>query len=538
MAIPVGTTSRQLGAIARWTLVWVVVLGSLSWWWVGYDSWAGLSGGILGVLGLWLMWRTVADNRTVPGHPLHIALVVPAVILACHFARHGLVARPRGSLALSGALDISMIFHLAVFAAGVMLTQSLFPRAARYAAVLAMCGAAMMGSSSAALAWGQGGQVTDALTLLGFAGVCVWLSLLWGLAPGGQAGGVPQVLRRRELRLGCIGLGGMAAALFVRVSPVAAVWAGIVVGGVLVVGALVFGRRRLVLLTIGAVLCGGGLCLVCFRGYGTMTFAPAGAGWFGGGETAFSRLSARNGGFELLFATTGWVGGLWCLTGACLCAVGLLSRARRRGADQGRAIVWLAATALASGAMMVPGGAFVPAATLAAAFTWGMLPAMLARPPVARNGVIMLVPTGMFMLALVVTRSGGLVLWMAQGYGYDDKVLHGIGGFVLAGVLAWLFGSRRWWVGLGVIALSALLGGAGELLQRFATTWRQADVNDWIAHALGSALAIVPYLLCVGSRMCESPEAVTDAVSATDPRSYAAPARADGESRKGPDDDE
>jgi len=538
MAIPVGTTSRQLGAIARWTLVWVVVLGSLSWWWVGYDSWAGLSGGILVVLGLWLTWRTVGDNRTVPGHPLHIVLVVPAVILTCHFVRHGLVDRPRGSLALSGALDISMVFHLAVFAAGVMLTQSLFPRAARYAAVLAICGAAMMGSSSAALAWGQAGQVTDALTLLGFAGVSVWLSLLWGLAPGGEAGGVPQALRRRELRLACIGVGGMAAGLFVRVSPVAAVWAGIVVGGVLIVGALVFDRHRLILLAAGAVLCGGGLCLALLRGHGTMTFLPDGAGWFGVGETAFRRLSAHSGGVELIFATTGWVGGLWCLAGACLCAVGLLIQARRHGADQGRAIVWLAATALASGAMMVPGGAFVPAATLAAAFTWGMLPAMLGRPAASRHGAILLAPVGMLMLALVIARSGGLVLWIAQGYGYDDKILHGIAGFLLAALLAWLFGSRRWWVGLGAIVLSAALGGAGELLQRLVTTSRQADLNDWAAHALGSALAVGPYLLCVGARMCESPEAAPDAAEAGQEWACAAHGRADGEPRHSVDDDE
>ena len=68
-----------------------MVLGPLSWWWVGYRSWAGLTAGLLVVMGLWLMWRTVADDRTVRGHPFYIVLAVPVAILSWHFIRHSLL---------------------------------------------------------------------------------------------------------------------------------------------------------------------------------------------------------------------------------------------------------------------------------------------------------------------------------------------------------------------------------------------------------------------------------------------------------------
>lgn len=121
--------------------------------------------------------------------------------------------------------------------------------------------------------------------------------------------------------------------------------------------------------------------------------------------------------------------------------------------------------------------------------------------------MVLLIPVALLMLALGVARSGGLVMWIAQTYGYDDRVLHGLGGLVLAAVLAWVFGSRRVWRGLAAIAAAAALGGAGELAQRVATSWRDAEIGDWAAHAVGSALVIVPYLLCLGSRMCESADA-------------------------------
>jgi len=508
MAIPLGTTSRQLHRIARWTLVWLMVLGPLAWWWVGYGSWGALTGGLLAVLGLWLMWRTVADDRSVPGHPFHLVLLGPAGILAWHFIRHGVLPEATFTGALAGALDLSILMHLALVAAAVMLTQSLLPGAARHVAVLATCGAAMMAGAAAAVAWQQTDQARNALALLGFAGVGVWLSLLWGLAPRPGPGPVPQALRRRDLRLGCIAVATAAAALFAQTAPRATVWAAVVVGAALVLAALCFARHRTLLLIVGGVLSVGGMTLLATLAGPVLGVDLSSATWFGCGEEAFGRLYAGSSGLALLVGTVGLIGCAWVVLGGAACTAWLLWQASRDGADQGRAVVWAAATGLAASAVLAAGGAFIPSASLAAAFTWGMLPAMLGRTPRPRHGAMLMVPVLTLMLLLGAAKSGGLIAWVSDALAWGDKVLHVVVGAVLAAVSAWLFGSKRWWAGLLAIAAAALLGGPGELVQE-ASAWRTADLADWAAHAIGSALVAIPYLLCIGARLCESPDAVS-----------------------------
>ena len=486
-----------------------MVLGPLSWWWVGYRGWGGLTGGLLVVMGLWLMWRTAADNRTVPGHPVYLVLVVPAAILSWHFVRHGLVSAPQAPQALAGALDLSMLFHLGLLATGVFLTQSLLPGAARHVAPLAVCGLAMMAGPTAAVVWQETGEARSALALQGYAGVAIWLSLLWGLAPGDDGGPVPQALRRRDLRLGCIAVATAVSAVLAHSAPHATVRAGIVVGVALILGAMLFARRRVALLVTGGVLSAGGLHVTALLVGPVAQLDLAGAGALGGGEEAFGQISAQSGGVAILLGTIGWVGLAWVAAATCLCLGWLLWQGARSGADQGRAVIWTAATGLATGSLLAGGGAFIPAAVLITAFTWGMLPAMLGRTPRPRPGAVRLVPVLALMLGLGIARSDGLVLWMAESFGYGDKMLHAASGLILAGVSAWLFASRCWWRGLLAIAAAGLLGGVGELIQLAATSWRTADLADWGAHAVGSALMVIPYLLCVGSRLCESAEAVT-----------------------------
>ena len=115
-------------------------------------------------------------------------------------------------------------------------------------------------------------------------------------------------------------------------------------------------------------------------------------------------------------------------------------------------------------------------------------------------------------ILLGLARSEGLVLWATSSFWPGegaDKLLHGCVGMILAMVTAWLMGSRRLWWGLLGIALAAAAGGLGELLQYVAGTGRGVEYADWTAHAMGSALAVVPYVLCIGARLCESAEALT-----------------------------
>ena len=171
-----------------------------------------------------------------------------------------------------------------------------------------------------------------------------------------------------------------------------------------------------------------------------------------------------------------------------------------------RAIVWTSATMLASCSILATGGVYTPAVLVACALTWGMLPVMLGRALKERSGSLMIVPMLLLMVLLGVTRQEGIVKRAAVSFGLGADFLHYIVGAVLAGTLAWLLGCRNLWFGLLAIALSALAGGAGELLQMVMTSWRLPDLGDWALHALGCVTMVPPYLLAMGSRWSESPQ--------------------------------
>lgn len=510
MAIPIGTTSCQLGWIARWLLVAMVIVGMLVWWWPSYRSWGALAAGILVTFLLWLMWKTVSCDRSVAGHPFYLVLLVPTVILTVHFVRTGLATDSIGSGVLQGGLNLSMLFQIFLLAAGVMLTQSLLPRAASHTVVLSLCGAAMMGGAVAATVWGRAEEVRDALAMVGLAGVGVWLSPLWGLGGQDDPQQLSHPLRRRDMSIACIGVAVIATAMFGRFSPRATLTAAVIVGLVLVLGGIIFRRGRKTSLAAGGVLVTTAMLSLTYTGSVFHLSEIASASWFGSGEGAFSSLFAGDSGLAVMLSMVGWVG-TFCLVGGMIaCTVWLMGHCRReRSEDQGRAIVWTAATAMASCAMLSSGGLFIPVVTLAGAFVWGLFPAMLSCKSRPRIGV-MLLPVVLFMMILLgLARQQGLALWAVNIFGYEDKLLHGMTGLILAMSLAWLIGAKKWWLGLLAIAAAALVGGAGELLQRIATTWRGPELADWAAHAVGSAIALIPYLLCISSRWCESPDAVT-----------------------------
>jgi len=491
-------------------LAGVIIVGMLTWWWPGYHTWGALAGGLGVAFVLWVICKMVAGERTVPGHPVHVSLLGPAVVLTYHLAGAGLGKQPTHPTGLAGGLDVSMIFHLALLALGVMLTQSLLPRAAGHEAVLGACGLAMMAGAGAAAAWAWGREEFSdtALGLLGFAGIGVWLSALWGVGPAGVDKEAYR-LRTRWLRLIFMGVGAITSAVLIVYCPGAAVLAAGVVGAVLLLAGIIFPGRRVFLILAGAVglaVCGSAVA----REIGLLSGPRTLADWIGRGEAAFAAgdLSARSSGLKILVETTGWAGAGWLVVGMVGCAGWLMGHARRGHlGDRPRAIVWTASAGLAGCAMLAPGGLFMPAAALAVAFTWGLLPAMLGRPGRQRSAYILLVLWVCLLLLLGLARKGGLATWATLSFGGGDSFMHAVSGFVLALVLAWLAGARRVRWGLLGVAVAALAGGAGELLQAVASR-RSFELDDWLAHALGSAAAILPYLLCIGARMCESSEAV------------------------------
>jgi len=514
MAIPTGTTSRQLGGLVRWMYVGVVVLGMLSWWWPSYRGWGALIGGLLVAMLLWLCWQTVTVNRRVPGHPVYAVLLVPAGVLTYHMAYTGLAAPDGAAVADSrGALNLSMIFQLAMLALAVMLSQSLLPKAVGHVGVMSVCGGAMMGGAIAPMLWGGAEAAGPALGLLGFAGVAVWLSPLW------QAEAPPEAreLRapaRRELRIVCVAVAVPGVVLLARACPgPALVAAGCAVATLLLAG-LVFPGRRRRLLAAGLVLTAAAAAAAALlRDRQWMEQWMPRSPWYGRGEGAFDTISARDNGLRVLAETVGLPATGFVVLGLIACLVVFLARVRRdRPGDRARVMAWCVASALSVCSLLAPGGLFIPGVTLAVGFTWGLMPGVAGRSPKPRPGVIVMAVIVAVMMLLGLARSEGLVLWATSSFWPGpsaDKLLHGCVGTVLAMVMAWLMGSRSLWWGLLGIALAAAAGGLGEFLQHIAGTGRSAEYTDWAAHAVGSALAVVPYVLCVGARLCESAEALS-----------------------------
>jgi len=517
MAIAVGTTSRQLEALARWVLVAAVVFGMLTWCWPGYRSWGAMAAAVGVVLAFWLLWRTVSGDRTVPGHPIHAALLVPAVILAVHVARTAPAGGAADTWRVAGALNVSMICHLALLAVGVMLSQSLLPKAARHVAVLGVCGAAMMLGPAAAMVWGHSQPVRTSLALLAFAGAGVWLSMLWGMEPRAPAAG------RRLLRVGCVAVAACACVGLTLAAPLQALLMAGIAAGTLFAAGLVFPRARAALLLAGGAGAVGVLVVLSAARWvrealRALIVGTQQAGWLGAGEEAFRHVSAGDAGVVVLAATVGWVGAVGLIVGLAACIGWLLVHARSGHAgDRGRAILWTAASGAVGAALLSPGGLFVPAVALGAVFVWGLLPAMLGRTRRPRSGAYLLV--GMLAVTMLagVVRKAGLLASVARAFGATDAFLHAAAGSLLGMLMAWLLGARKLSLGLAGIALAALAGGAGEMLQS-VTAARTAELRDWLCHALGSAAAVVPYLLCAAARWCESPEVAAAGRAASEAR--------------------
>jgi len=228
---------------------------------------------------------------------------------------------------------------------------------------------------------------------------------------------------------------------------------------------------------------------------------------FGRGEEAFDQLTASSAGAQVALAVLGWAAVAWLALWAVF-AAGLAVWSVRRAAWDGRlAVVFsVAALALASSALLVGGGAFIPAVTLAAGLLWGLLPGASGRTPRERSGWILLGLLAGLMIVLALTRFEGLAYWSAEAFELGEGgFLHATAGLLLGLTLAWLGGSRRVVWGVVALAAAAALGGAGEGLQYIASR-RNAEWKDFFAHLAGCGVAAVLYLLVMAARWGESRE--------------------------------
>ncbi len=497
-----------------------MALAMTAWWWPGDRTWGASAAGLMIVFALWLMWKTAAGDRTVDGGWIHVVLLGPAAIITWHLARTGLAALSADTPGLSGGLNVSMLFHIALAAIAIMLSGSLLGRARHSAVFMAVCGAAMIGGPAAAFYWqlAKTGPIHSAMALLGFGGVGLWLSALW--PPSNDETG--EIAARRyswPVTVGRVAVAAVSAGFLTVCRPQDAAVAGVAGAAVLILAGVVLPDRRKALLGLGLTIgvCSGILAFVARPELPIIDLKAC--SWFGAGEQATVLVFAGDSGLVVLAATIGWIGVAWLVAGAGLCLLGALIAARRSPlTGQNRAAVWAAATAVASCALLAPGGLSSPAITMGVALMWGMFPAMSGLRVNRRHGVFLLAALAAVLIAMGLGRSPGLAQWSAIAYGADEDFLHAPTGFFLAMLLAWLTGARSVYLGLLGILLAAAAGGAGEALQ-YLVSPRGVEMHDWAYHAIGSATATVPYLLCMGSRLYESPHAVgaTRAGYGTDP---------------------
>ncbi len=503
MAVPIGTSSKQLAAISRWALAFVVFFGMLTWWRPSYRTWGTLSGSLLVIFALWITWRILDRDRTAPGHAFHLVLLGPAVILLGHAIHRGLLQTLPVPESLAGALDMSLLFQVWLLWLGVLLIASLLPDVFLHPILLAVCGLMMAAGSAAALVWGYAIVDREPIALLGYCGVAVWLSMLWRARDGepNRLG-----LRKRPIRLLFIFVAGIGSGILASRSPVAAVLA-LSAGGIAIVLCTAAFLRRAWLLALAALVSVGlvitAVILAIFR-------LPSNPGWLGSGELAFDQMSPSFVfGVRIVAGTTGWVGLLWLSVGAVGCLLWLVFQAGKGPRENlGGVICWTAAVLLASFALICPGGFFIPSVTLAMALAWGLFPSVAGVAFKPRSGLWTAIVVGMMMMMMALVCRTGLPGWSVESFGFDDRLHHFLGGFFLAMVAVWIIAPGRTWVGVVVIVVSGLFGGLAEVIQHLVSV-RSFDLRDWLWHAIGTTAALVPYLLARGAVLCESVHAVT-----------------------------
>jgi hypothetical protein len=230
-------------------------------------------------------------------------------------------------------------------------------------------------------------------------------------------------------------------------------------------------------------------------------------GLLGVGERAFEYIGGGEPGLFVLFGMVGWAGAVWLVAGlAGTIVLMLFVTGGGRPADAGRTAVWAVASALAVCGALAGGGLSMPVPTIAVAVTLGLLPAATGGRLPRAHGAAAVFAFGALLVMLAMAPLTGLVAWAAKEFGLGDTALHVQAGFLATMAFAWLGGARRIRWGLAAVFAVALAGGGAELLQG-ALSQRTESLGDWVAHLKGCAIGTALYLLCVGARLCESPEA-------------------------------
>ncbi|MFP3936995.1 MAG: hypothetical protein ACLFVW_01545 [Phycisphaerae bacterium] len=531
MAIPTGTTAKQLSLPARLLPAAVVVLGVLTWWWPGYRAWGAMSAGLILSLTLWVLWQVLEGRRSVRGHAFHWALLPPAAVALYHLLRLSWDASAV-TADLGGAMSVTMLYQLALLAAGVMLIQSAFSSPPAPTLPAAVFSLALCLGAAAGAAWAPEALSRDPMALLACAGAVATVGTLAPLARR-QSPASTESWSTKAVLIGSGVLVVSVCVLAVRASTVALPVTAAVAGACLLVS-LARGRlmRAGVIVAVGMA----GLALAMWVVVEAVGSDYPSAVLLGTGEAGLLDSSVATPGLEVLSSWTGRPAMLCLLLAASLATLWPLLRLPATATERVRAGCWAAGSALSLAALFSAGGFFIPAVTPAVAMFWGLLPAMCGVASPSRSGGWVLAVLLGLMLMLGLSQSSGLVGWSAAALGGSDRTLHAVTGFLLALVLVWLMGARSVWWGVVGVLLAMVAGGVGEVLQSFVPqrgappeTWLAViagsagedgrklvanQLDDVVFHALGSAAVLILYLPAMGAKWCESADVDGVAVNA------------------------
>lgn len=474
----------------------LVALAALLWWWPSFQTWGAAIASLLAVWTLWLFWSVANRDRPAASNPMHVAVLVLAGMVLHHLVGPMLKNNPLPE-SQDGAINTSVIFCLAMLSLTVMLSQGLLKAVAWRHLMLSIIGMAMMAGPVLASQFAQTAPIRPTLAMIGFAGACVWM--------------VSAAQRSSSWRL-------------------ARRWTWILYGGVAALGVLLLAMRATQAVAMAALLLGvstmlwmvlrgsgwrkiiGGLGLAVAVAYlawlaaGELGRLSVAFGPFGQGENAFSWLQVGASGFATLAGMAGWVGLAWFILAWAGAALLIAFRARASRQTTFVSVLWTAAAIFMLAAWLSPMGPFVPSVLLTAGFVWGLMPEILGSPTKPSRRWVMLVVMAGLLVLLGLSSRGSLLLWASQTFMSDDKMLHGVCGFLMAAVLAWYMGRRSVWLGMLAVAISVAAGAAGEVMQWLLSS-RGAELADFIAHMIGSLAAALPYLLTHASQWCESSDA-------------------------------
>ena len=482
-------------------LLWVIALIGTVFYKPGYSSWAILSAGVILVMMFHFCEEIIARRNRLVANPAHWLTLGLGLVIAWHIFSNLIGGVEKVSL--RGAIDSSMIFQLGIISAGVLVVSSLICTR-KFETPFRLVSGLILAVVPAICNLAKSGLVcSEPLMLCSLAGALTWLSGL---------------IKKREID----------SYIDSNLTPLEKIKqkAGIAVGLIFIIFALMGATLAGFFLLIGAVVvtCAiylavrfgksaksawlvGGVCFVALVG----TFCAISdleISILGAGETGFAYVTARNAGSDIVLATTGLVG--MCV----VCAVLVCSLIRMMLWEKSASKNLLLRNALGGGAFMLacfamlsPAGYSMPAVTVAIIITGGLITVGRTQiKPLAkeksqdRNPLLLLAPIMGILLVAGMSASPGLFTTTGRFFGLGDKGLHYCAGFFVSLALAWAMGAKRFWLGFVGLFAGALIGAAGEIIQKNFTSNRGAEFADFYADLWGSASATVVYLISLLGR--------------------------------------